>query len=702
MTSSDAGSGPSSRSAREANDLTPIANLTAYGVVITDSAGAVLWGNAGLERVAGATATDAIGRPLISLFKVDRHNTEAIAGLSSSIAALQPYSCELAGLGAAGSGAAGGSLWLSIDLQPVLSNNVNGGGTTLVAFIRDVTDAVARRQEIMATNRRLTLAVESAHIGLWDWNVTDDLFWTSHEWWAYLGFARPQDMIGDDVADRMIHPDDLPQVRANRQAFFAERKDQLVNEMRHRDGAGRWRWVLSTGRVTQWSENGTAERVSGVYIDIDERRAVSERIAFAAHHDPLTGLPNRGEMRKHLGHALKQSTRSGEPFWVFVLDLDRFKAINDTFNHSTGDAILKSVAVRIQSAVRDVDIVARLGGDEFAILVRADREHHAVSTMIADRLLEVVRQPYRINGMMIDLSASIGIAKAPDHGSDPDTLIRNADTALYKVKANGKNDYRFFDADLEAESTRRREVEAELREALGRGEFELHYQTITALAAGRVVGVEALLRWRHGVLGLVFPDQFIPVAEESGLIVPIGDWVIKQACMDARNWRSDITVAVNVSAAQLGRGNLAATVTTALQASGLEPHRLELEVTESIFLRDDAMMLRDLRHVSDMGVRLVLDDFGTGYSSLGYLRRLPFNKIKIDRSFIADLGSDPHSSAVIVAVTSLAQSLGMASVAEGIETEDQAKMVTAAGCDLGQGYLFSRPAPVAALQFLSG
>jgi diguanylate cyclase (GGDEF)-like protein/PAS domain S-box-containing protein len=699
MTSPDPGSGPGSRSAREAEELSAIAKLTSNGVVIADSAGSVLWGNAGFERLVGMPLSAAIGQPLISLFRFQEHNTAAVADLTASIAALQHYYGDVPVSRAAGSGAAGQSLWMNIDLQPVLSDDADGGETTLVAFIRDVTDAVTSRQEMVATNRRLTLAIESAHIGLWDWNVTEDLFWTSPEWWQYLGFSKPQDMIGDDVADHMLHPDDLPQVRANRQAFFAERKDQLVNEMRHQDGTGRWRWILSTGRVTQWAEDGTAQRVSGVYIDIDERRAVSERIAFAAHHDPLTGLPNRGEMKKHLGHALKQSSRSGEPFWVFVLDLDRFKAINDTFNHGTGDAVLKGVALRIQSAVRDVDIVSRLGGDEFAILVRADRKDHAVSTTIAKRLLDVVRQPYRINGMMIELTASIGIAKAPDHGFDPDTLVRNADTALYKVKANGKNAYRFFDADLESESRRRREVEAELREALGRGEFELHYQTITALAARQVVGVEALLRWRHGVLGMVFPDQFIPVAEESGLIVPIGDWVIQQACMDARDWNSDITVAVNVSAAQLGRGTLAATVTMALETSGLAPHRLELEVTESIFLRDDIMVLRDLRQVSDMGVRLVLDDFGTGYSSLGYLRRLPFNKIKIDRSFIADLGSDPHSSAVIVAVTNLAQSLGMASVAEGIETEDQAKMVTDAGCDLGQGYLFSRPIPFEALDF---
>jgi predicted signal transduction protein with EAL and GGDEF domain len=292
---------------------------------------------------------------------------------------------------------------------------------------------------------------------------------------------------------------------------------------------------------------------------------------------------------------------------------------------------------------------------------------------------------------------SIGVALAPDHGLDADTLIRNADFALYKVKAQGKNSYRLFDADLEIEANARRELEADLRQALVLEQFELHYQPVVALSGGRIVGAEALLRWRHPTRGFVSPDTLIPIAEETGLIVPIGEWVIRQACREAALWPDDIRLAVNISTAQLGRSNLVEVVTQALAQSGLPANRVEIEVTETIFLRNDEALLADLHQLHALGVRLALDDFGTGYSSLGYLRKLPFGKIKIDRSFISDLGHDVQSAAVVCAVANLASSLFIETTAEGVETEDQARLVATAGCTHGQGYLFGRPMPNASL-----
>jgi diguanylate cyclase (GGDEF)-like protein len=665
-------------------DVPEVAEFNTQGVSITDAAGCVLWANPAFARVLGLAESGCLGRSLVSLLACEIDGA-GLAEIGDAIAAGRPWRREIQ----AGSGD-GEPRRLDIGIQPIAANAGLGDAWAAICIVQDMTAAAAARQDMEAMNNRLSLAVESAHIGLWDWNVADDLFWTNPQWWYYLGYDVPQGMLCDDIADLVLHPDDLPRVRANRAAFFNENKDQLVNEMRHRDGAGAWRWIFSTGRVTHRAPDGRATRVSGVYIDIHERKVASERITFAAHHDTLTGLANRTEMKLNLGAALATYERNGEPFWVFVLDLDRFKAINDTFGHATGDAVLQVVAKRIRAVVRDIDVVARLGGDEFAILVQAGPDPAFCAT-IARRLLEVLREPYSVSGLMIHMGASIGIAKAPDHGTDAETLMRNADSALYKVKASGKNAYHFFDAALEAESRQRRALEAELRGAIARGELEVHYQTIIALADRHTVGVEALLRWRHPELGLVSPDQFIPIAEDTGLIVPIGAWVIRQACMDARHWPAGITVAVNVSPAQLGRAELSGAVQDALALSGLPAHRLELEVTESIFLRDDQSMLEELSRIRAMGVKLVLDDFGTGYSSLGYLRRLPFDKIKIDRSFIADADHDRHASAVVRAIADLAQNLGMDCVAEGIETEMQAALLYGAGCRLGQGYLFSRP-----------
>ena len=435
--------------------------------------------------------------------------------------------------------------------------------------------------------------------------------------------------------------------------------------------------------------------------DITEREEAAQRVAYAAHHDVLTGLANRAELRARLAEAFSDCATGKGGFAIFVLDLDRFKAINDTFGHGVGDLVLVEVAKRIQAIVGPDDIVARLGGDEFAILCRPSGDQREGASAIASRLLLEIGAPFSTQGRSLHVGVSIGIASAPEHGADADTLVRNADSALYKVKSHGKNAYRFFDATLEAEARERRELEADLRDALQKEQFELHYQAIRSLATGQIHCAEALIRWRHPTRGLVKPDLFIPIAEESGLILGIGEWAIEQACRDAARWPADVSVAVNVSAAQLGKTDLVGVVTRALFAAGLEPRRLALEVTETIFLQNDEFLLSDLHVLHNMGVKLSLDDFGSGYSSLGYLRKLPFDKIKIDRSFIVDIENNAQSAAVVCAIANLARSLGIDTVAEGLETETQVRLVTAAGCNLAQGFYFHRPCPFELLPFLN-
>ena len=533
-------------------------------------------------------------------------------------------------------------------------------GERIVGAMQDITDSVAAREERDAATQRLALAVESAHIGLWDWNVTEDRFWTSPTWWSYLGFDTPQGAVCDDIADLVIHPDDVPRIRANRAAFFNEKKDQLVNELRHRDGAGRWRWVLSTGRVTRWSADGRAERVSGVYIDIDERKAAAESVDFAARHDVLTGLANRAEMMRRL----QEATAAQSHFCVLMLDLDRFKAVNDRFGHSVGDAVLQMVATRIRSESAETDVIARLGGDEFAILHRSENPIVNGKAM-AERLIHRVRQPYHVHGLALELGVSIGIAHAPDHGLDADTTLRHADAALYKVKSQGKNGLRVFDTALEIETRQRRTLEADLRQALSNGQFELRYHTVLDLSDRRTVGAEALLRWPHPELGLIDPERFLPIAEETALIIPITQWVIGQVCRNAMTWPPHMFAAINIALGLPGSMGLYGMVRDGLDASGLPPNRLMLEVTEGIFLNGNEAAISDLLALKKLGVRLAMDRFGIGQSSLTHLRQLPFDQIKIDRSFIRNFVKDRHSGAFVSAVAHLADKCGIDSVAVG-------------------------------------
>ena len=436
-----------------------------------------------------------------------------------------------------------------------------------------------------------------------------------------------------------------------------------------------------------------------IHQDITAQKRVEAEVAHMARHDSLTDLANRTLFMEKIDEALARLRRGGEKFSVFMIDVDRFKAVNDSLGHPVGDALLKAVAQRLRAAIRETDIVARFGGDEFAILqtLAADQQEGAVT--LATRILAAINEPYDLDGYKAAIGASIGIARAPDDGASADELLKNADLALYRVKSSGRNGFRFFEPKMETEARSRHALENDLRAAIARGEFELHYQTIVAFATRRVCGAEALVRWRHPELGIIPPDRFIPIAEETGLIVGLGEWIIRRACAEAAHWPAHIKLAVNLSPSQFGKSDLAAIVSGALADSGLAPARLELEITESVLLQHDEDNLATLHRLKQLGVSIVLDDFGTGYSSLTYLHMFPFDKIKIDRSFVHKLSTSAECAAIVCAVIGLGGSLGIETVAEGVETAEQFALLRVAGCSQAQGYLFSRPVQAAELDF---
>jgi diguanylate cyclase (GGDEF)-like protein len=425
--------------------------------------------------------------------------------------------------------------------------------------------------------------------------------------------------------------------------------------------------------------------------DITERRRSEMQIAHMARHDALTDLPNRVLLRDRLAEALIHVER-GQRLAVLCLDLDHFKNVNDSLGHPVGDELLRAVASRLRGCVRGTDTISRVGGDEFAI-IQTDITDATDAERLALRLAEVIAAPYDLQGHMVVATTSIGIAVAPVDGIEADELLKNADMALYGAKADGRAVYRFFEPRMDARMKARRALELELRKALANDEFELYYQPVVNLDGETVQCCEALLRWNHPEQGLIMPADFIPIAEEIGLIVPIGEWVIRRACQEATAWPDDIRVAVNLSPTQLNNSLLFPTVLNALNAAQLPAHRLELEITEAVLMENTEANLRTLHGLRALGIRISMDDFGTGYSSLSYLRSFPFDKIKIDRCFITGLGDDNESAAIVQAVAGLAQQLSMTTTAEGVETRTQLDRVRELGCTDVQGHFYSPPVP---------
>jgi diguanylate cyclase (GGDEF)-like protein/PAS domain S-box-containing protein len=456
---------------------------------------------------------------------------------------------------------------------------------------------------------------------------------------------------------------------------------------------------ITSRRLGIRDATGEPRYIINVVDDVTERRLANERIAHLAHYDALTDLPNRVLFREQIERELHKAAH-GERFALLYIDIDEFKGINDSLGHHVGDELLKAVATRIKDCLKPGDLIARLGGDEFAVIQTAISSRTDVVAFVA-RLYEAIRQPYQCLGHHLTTDASIGIALAPQDGTELDQLIKHADLAMYGAKAEGRRTHRFFEPEMDARAKARLTMEQDLRQALVDGGFEIHYQPLLDLASGEVTGCEALLRWRHPQRGMVSPAEFIPLAEDTGLINELGEWVMRTACAEAASWPSQVRLAVNVSPVQLKSPPLALRIMRALAASGLPPDRLEIEITEAVLIHDDETALAILHQLRAIGVRIALDDFGTGFSSLSYLKRFPFDKIKIDRCFVSDIDVD-GSAAIVQAVVNIAAARNMTTVAEGVETEQQREILHQLGCTQMQGYLFSAPKPAVEVRKLLG
>jgi diguanylate cyclase (GGDEF)-like protein/PAS domain S-box-containing protein len=447
--------------------------------------------------------------------------------------------------------------------------------------------------------------------------------------------------------------------------------------------------IVTSKRLVIQNAQGAPEYLLVVIDDITERKQSELRVAHLAHHDALTGLPNRVFFRERLDHALGRLHRQGGQLALLYLDLDHFKAINDSLGHPVGDELLKCVAERLRACIGDNGVVARLGGDEFAIIRSALRNPEEASELAA-AVLASLAGAYDVANHRLMVEGSVGIAFSPQHGSDPDELLKNADLAMYAAKAEGRGKYRTFEPAIDARMKARSALEFDLREAIMVGGFELHFQPLVDFNSGGITGCEALLRWHHRTQGMIPPSDFIPIAEETGLIGPLGEWVLRTACDEAAGWPEHMKIAVNVSPVQFG-DSLVQTVVSALASSQLPAHRLELEITEAVLIRDDSAALEVLHRLRSLGVRIALDDFGTGYSSLSYLQRFPFDKIKIDRSFVRGIAESDYSRDIVRAIVNIAKTRHITTTAEGVETERQREALRALGCTEMQGYLFSPP-----------
>jgi len=479
-----------------------------------------------------------------------------------------------------------------------------------------------------------------------------------------------------------------------------------------RDEYVRWRTQVATTNEAKDSvvelQNGKTFKIRhrpmpdlgwvATHEDITEQRQAEIKIEHMAHHDALTGLANRALLNERLEQAL--SLFHGERMVaVHHLDLDQFKAVNDTLGHPAGDKLLRTVADRLRALVSETDTIARMGGDEF-IIVQCSITDPAEATTLAQQIIAWISEPYDIDGQQALVGTSIGIAVSPGDGLAPERLLRNADLALYRAKGDGRGTFRFFEPAMDEHMQARRIMEQDLRKALPAGEFELYYQPVVNLESNEISGFEALIRWNHPEQGQIPPSTFIPLAEEIGFIVPLGEWVIREACLAAARWPEHLNVAVNISAVQFRGSSLTPVIVNALAASGLHPTRLEIEITESVLLQDREATLAVLHQLRALGIRIAMDDFGTGYSSLTYLQSFPFDKIKIDRSFVEDITENAGSLYIVRAVAALANGMGMAATAEGVETAEQLDKIAAVGCTEMQGYLFSKPLPVAEIERL--
>lgn len=569
--------------------------------------------------------------------------------------------------------------------------------------LRDVTELTQTQHKLRLMRERLKLATERTGESIWDWDIENKSFIFSGGLKSTLG--RTEDEIHGTESEwhKIVHPEDLPSVIAAFQATINGETPVYEKEYRIKSRDRRWKWVRARGIIVERDQHGKPLIVTGTLTDITARKESDELIWRHANLDPLTGLPNRRLFRERLDFELLKAKRTGHHLALLFIDLDGFKQINDLYGHDVGDLLLMEAAHRIRNCVRETDTVARIGDDEFTVALTA-LDDSSNAEVICQKILVCLSQSFQVGNEIAFISASIGLSLYPMDGASASELLRKADQAMYTAKKEGKNQFSYFTEAMDEKAHRRLRIINELRNALNQDQLQLHYQPVVDLAGGRIMKAEALLRWQHPVLGAVEPSVFIPLAEESGLIADIGDWVFKQAALCSKRWSertgSPFQISINKSPLQFAHGGSHSDWLGFLKRLGLPGSSISIEITEGLLLHASPNVVDRLYEYRDAGIQVAIDDFGTGYSSMAYLQKFHIDYLKIDQSFVRNITTDASSRTIAETMILMAHKLGLKVIAEGIETLEQRECLARAGCDFGQGYLFSRPLPAEQLEFL--
>jgi diguanylate cyclase (GGDEF)-like protein/PAS domain S-box-containing protein len=679
---------------RQSAILQSILNSMGDGVVVVDMDGNLVHHNPAAKHILGNQFADLLPRALAQAptFRKSDQLTVYQARELPLAQAIRGYEIDGMELFVAPTQESPGQ-WLSVTARPLHEPQCALMGA--VGVVRDVSAAKRVELALRESEERYALAASGANDGLWEWDLRNNQAHFSPRWKAMLGYTEEE--IGTALAEwiERVHPDDRERLEARLVAHHRRLITHFEHEYRilHKDGS--YRWMLCRG-LAVWNESGRAMRMAGSQTDVTDRRQFEQQLVHDALHDHLTGLPNRALFIDRLGHALSRMRRNpAYHFAVLFLDLDRFKVINDGLGHAIGDQLLIAITRRLEECLRPGDTAARLGGDEFTILID-DVQDEQIVREIADRAQQALSAPIYLAEQNVFTTASIGILlSSMDYESAAD-MIRDADTAMYRAKLAGKACAVLFDPTMHAQIISHIHLESELRWAVEREELRIHYQPIVALETGRIAGIEALVRWQHPQRGLLLPAEFLDVATESGLIIPISWWVLRHACRQLRTWQQQVPgaeslwVSVNLSAKQLAQTNVVTAIRDILDETGLEPPSLKLEITEHTLVEYGQITTQVANQIREIGVQLCIDDFGTGYSSLSYLHQLPVDVLKIDRSFISQMGQDGDRNQIVSSILGLARTLGMKVVAEGTETRQQADELRRLACDFSQGWLFSK------------
>ncbi|QGU94805.1 EAL domain-containing protein [Clostridium bovifaecis] len=548
------------------------------------------------------------------------------------------------------------------------------------------------QEKLKESEERYRLAIDGVNDGIWDWNIKDNSVFFSPRWKAMIGFKENEMKNTFEEWESLIHNEDRIFVLDKLESYLNGRQSNYKVEYRIRTKSGKYKWMTSRGQAI-WDEKGNPIRMAGSHTDITKQKETQEKLYKMAYYDMVTGLPNRRFLLENLEKYIENKP-SSEEFAILFLDLDKFKDVNDTFGHDAGDLLLKDTGEILKSYLEEEDIIARWAGDEFVILKKAIQGIEEIEDF-CQRIIGCFSNPWIIEEQDFYITTSIGIALCPRDGQNAKNLLKNADSAMYYAKVEGKNGYAFFDSGVNDKLLKKLKLESRLRSAVKNEEFMLMYQPQFDTKTKEIIGAEALIRWNHPQEGIINPDKFIPIAEESGVIVTIGEWVLRTAALQQKEWQSrglpPLSVGVNLSAHQFQQKNLVFCIRNILEETGLPPHLLELEITEGTALRNISYTINILKQLMDMGVRIALDDFGTGYSSLNYLKQLPIHSLKIDRSFLEDIPTDSAQVSIAKTIIDLAHNLNLKVTAEGVENQSQFDFLKHQNCDLVQGYLLSKP-----------